>query len=268
MESTTVLVSNIVPTETPSTAASLSNFFSYCGEIDGLQISEIKEDGTVEAIVTFKNRSSLNTALVLNGTRMQDKKISIEVAPEGVHAISMVEQPPILDDNGDDVLQSNESGVPEPVTQTSVVASLLAAGYDLKNDALQKAVQFDEEHGLLDSIKQASASVTQSVDEFDEKFQISNKFDQIGQDVTNTINSVDEQFEISQRASAFGERASAFFGAAFESISTTVSEGATEAEHFISTNETLTTSINAVQEFGSSVGEKASNLVTQATESN
>eukprot|EP01130_Rhizamoeba_saxonica_P001768 TRINITY_DN1161_c0_g1_i4.p1 TRINITY_DN1161_c0_g1~~TRINITY_DN1161_c0_g1_i4.p1 ORF type:complete len:155 (-),score=40.52 TRINITY_DN1161_c0_g1_i4:328-756(-) len=135
-DGTTVIVDNIVPSVDPDTSTSLTNFFSYCGNIKGLEISDIDDNGTVQAIVTFEKRTALNTALILTGTKINDRKINIEIAPEGVVALG-----PVADIHSE--YEGEEPSDFEDRSQTSVIAGMMSAGFDLKEGALSKAIDFD-----------------------------------------------------------------------------------------------------------------------------
>eukprot|EP01130_Rhizamoeba_saxonica_P001544 TRINITY_DN1138_c0_g1_i3.p1 TRINITY_DN1138_c0_g1~~TRINITY_DN1138_c0_g1_i3.p1 ORF type:complete len:150 (-),score=41.11 TRINITY_DN1138_c0_g1_i3:467-916(-) len=83
----TIRVTNIVYVDDEvTTKVGLSTFFSYCGIIAGMEVSEPDEEGICEAVVTFEGSSAVRTALVLDGTKMNEKKLNIVIANEGVVA--------------------------------------------------------------------------------------------------------------------------------------------------------------------------------------
>jgi len=162
-ENKTVLVTNINISKDEDPVETLSNFFSYCGTITNLY-SEPSENGMFRAYITFEDVDSVKTALFVTGGNLNGQPIHIEVSPtsdvpvqtQGIHN----QPPPNTEDNtSHEYIRS----------MTSIVSSLLAAGYSLSNDAIAKAKEFDDQHGIVDKLMVTKNIVQNKFEELDEK---------------------------------------------------------------------------------------------------
>eukprot|EP01124_Arcella_intermedia_P006386 TRINITY_DN1375_c0_g1_i2.p1 TRINITY_DN1375_c0_g1~~TRINITY_DN1375_c0_g1_i2.p1 ORF type:complete len:220 (+),score=32.53 TRINITY_DN1375_c0_g1_i2:215-874(+) len=150
----------------------------------------------MQAIVTFQVAGAAKTSLLLENALINNRSIKIRLADQNVQ-----------------VPQEEESSSPSPPeaprTQTSVVASLLAKGYSLSEDAFKKAKDFDgsffpspslsplEQHQLARTLDQKFASFTSTVEEYDNTFHISQKGEQLGKTVMDKYREVDSTYDIS-----------------------------------------------------------------------
>lgn len=174
----TVKVSNI------STAAidkDIHEFFSFSGEIQYLEMQR-ETEATQIAYVTFKYPQGVETALLLTGATISGLSVSItpaenyQLPPDAL--LNMGSKPPSA---GSAAKKAEE-----------VVATMLAKGFSLGKDALNKAKALDEKHqlrsnasatvasidrkiGLTEKISMGTAVVNEKVKEMDEKFQVSEK---------------------------------------------------------------------------------------------
>lgn len=60
-------------------------------------------------------------------------------------------------------------------TKTSVIASLIAAGYSVGDDALKRAREYDDKHSISEHIKVGAQILKAKVDEIDQKLGITEK---------------------------------------------------------------------------------------------
>ncbi|GJP32120.1 hypothetical protein CLOM_g16652 [Closterium sp. NIES-68] len=95
----------------------------------------------------------------------------------------------------------------------SAVASLLASGYMLSKDALEKARALDERHGISQTASTSMAAVkektTATAAALDKKFNISEKISGASASVSSTFSSVDETYHVTSKAKAAAAAAEA-----------------------------------------------------------
>ncbi|KAJ4960266.1 hypothetical protein NE237_020176 [Protea cynaroides] len=178
----TVKVSNI------SLAASeqdIKEFFSFSGDIQYVEMQRESERSQL-AYVTFKDTLGADTAVLLSGATINDLSVSIkpvenyQLPPEAI---------PV------DLKPSNANLAVKKAED--VVSSMLARGFVLGKDALNKARAIDEQHHLTSN---ASATVVS----LDRRMGLSEKIS-IGTAVVNEkMSKVDEWFQVSEKTrSAF-----------------------------------------------------------------
>jgi len=193
---TSVYITNISASASEKT---VSDFFSFCGKIDKLFLKK-EENGTSSAVVQFETESAAKTALLLTNALIVDKPIT--VTPYSLN----VDQPStstILEENlvPDNKVTQRDFPVPdEQRTKTSVIASLIAAGYVLGQDTLGKAKDYDEKHNISLQAKVAVDMMKNKVQELDNQYKISEKAAAISQQATDKAKKIDEQYHISEKA--------------------------------------------------------------------
>ncbi|KAJ6796840.1 binding partner of ACD11 1-like [Iris pallida] len=175
MSMTTVKVSNI------SLSASIQDireFFSFSGDIVYVEMRS-ESDKSQIAYVTFKESQGADTAVLLSGATIVDLTVTVVLAenyqlPPEAYKSATVEGKSIALQNAEDVM-----------------SSMLARGFVLGKDALQRAKSFDERHGLTSN---ASATVAS----LDRRIGLSEKIS-LGTAVVNEkVREVDERFQVSQ----------------------------------------------------------------------
>ncbi|KAI3905068.1 hypothetical protein MKX01_017314 [Papaver californicum] len=147
----------------------IKEFFSFSGDIEYVEIQS-ENERCQNAYVTFKDPQGADTALLLSGATIVDLSVTITPAPD-------YELPP-------DALN--------PPAAEDVVSSMLAKGFILGKDAVNKAKAFDEKLqftssatakvvsldqkiGLTEKISMGTTVVNEKVKEMDQKFQVSEK---------------------------------------------------------------------------------------------
>jgi len=209
-----VTVTNISPSANEKT---VSDFFSFCGKITKLFLKKEEGKDTSAAIIQFETESAAKTALLLTNALIVDRPIT--VSPYG--AIPTTTPTPIpttttpmpypspvtmTTDPGsqippENITKRDYGDVPDDQrSKTSVVASLLAAGYVLANDALEKAKTIDEKHNLSTRAKATVDQIKVKVNEIDVQYGISDKATAMKNSVTETAKKLDSDYKISEKA--------------------------------------------------------------------
>ncbi|KAF6148524.1 hypothetical protein GIB67_042483 [Kingdonia uniflora] len=163
----------------------IKEFFSFSGDIEYVEMQSGNERSQI-AYVTFKDSQGAETALLLSGATIVDLSVTIAPAPEYQLPPSAT-APSVTYDNKDGT--GTESAVQKA---EDVVSTMIAKGFILGKDALNKAKTFDEKHqftstatakvasldkriGLSEKISMGTSAVNDKVKEMDQKFQASLK---------------------------------------------------------------------------------------------
>jgi len=212
LEIRSVTVTNISPSANEKT---VSDFFSFCGKITKLFLKKEEGKDTSAAIIQFETESAAKTALLLTNALIVDRPIT--VSPYGTLPTTTSTTPtPTTLPSPSPVTMTTDPGAqipPEKITsrdfgnvpddqrsKTSVIASLLAAGYTLANDALERAKAIDEKHNLSQRAKATVDQIKVKVNEIDVQYGISNKATAVKNSVTETAQKLDSDYKISEKA--------------------------------------------------------------------
>ncbi|KAG5118114.1 hypothetical protein JHK82_032534 [Glycine max] len=172
-----VKVSNISST---ATEQDLREFLAFPGKIEYIEMQSDKGNSQV-AYVTFSNPEGAETAVLLSGAVVCGQSLTIALAPDHALPASAATQTSNA--------ESGESGLRKA---EDVVTGLLAKGFILGKDALNRAKSFDERHqltstatakvvsldqkvGFTEKISAGTVIVNDKMKEMDEKFQVSEK---------------------------------------------------------------------------------------------
>ncbi|XP_042453568.1 binding partner of ACD11 1-like [Zingiber officinale] len=157
----------------------VQEFFSFSGDIDYVELQSESEN-TQCAYVTFKESQGAETAVLLTGATIVDRAVAVTPAPN-------YKLPPEAFRHS---LDGNPSATSVAVQKAEdVVSSMLAKGFVLSKDALQKAKSFDEQHQLLST---ASATVAS----LDKRIGLSEKLSTGMAMVSGKVREVDERFQV------------------------------------------------------------------------
>jgi len=164
----------------------------------------------------FETDSAAKTALLLTNALIVDRPITVVshsggAEPEVVQATTG-EQVSITDRN---------HTVPDAErTKTSVMASLIAAGYVLGADTISKARDLDEKHMFSLQLKVGAEQIKAKANEIDKQLHISETATAIKTGVVEKAKEVDEKLHISEKVGAAAtvakQQASAFAAKANE----------------------------------------------------
>ncbi|CAA0824751.1 RNA-binding (RRM/RBD/RNP motifs) family protein [Striga hermonthica] len=193
----TVKVSNV---SLGATEQDIQEFFSFSGIIEYVEIKSESERSQT-AFVTFKEPQGAETAVLLTGATIVDQAVNIALEPDYVlpHAASA---PSYASDD------KNTGGTASSAVQKAedVVSSMLAKGFILGKDALNKAKALDEKHQVI-------STATAKVASLDQKIGLSEKIT-IGASIVNDkVKEVDQKFQVS-------EKTKSAFAAAEQTVST------------------------------------------------
>jgi len=209
-----VFVTNISPNATEKT---VSDFFSFCGRITRLTLRNSAEGGSQEAVVVFETDSAAKTALLLTNALIVDRPITVVPHFPGTGE----EVPGITVEAGQPAITERQHVVSDAErTKTSVIASLIAAGYVLGSDTIGKARDLDEKHMISLQLKVGAEQIKAKANEIDKQLHISETASAIKTGVVEKAKEVDEKLHISEKvgaaATAAKQQASAFAAKANE----------------------------------------------------
>lgn len=133
---TTVYVKNV---GSQTDDKEIKDFFSFCGKISSIDITT--EGSLKSATVTFEKETAARTALLLNHTQLGGNEITVTGDD--------VSTPPHETVGGD----TNEADRDSILTQeekprSRILAEVLAHGYLVADQGLQKAIALDEQHNI------------------------------------------------------------------------------------------------------------------------
>ncbi|KAL2634651.1 hypothetical protein R1flu_006130 [Riccia fluitans] len=219
----------------------IRDFFSFSGEITHIELQR-EGDWSQVAYVTFKTAESLETALLLSGATIVDQAVSI-IPMEGY----------VLPHAGHEDAELHgevpHGAAPENKAQ-AVITEMLAKGYMLGKDAMSKAKEFDERHGL-------TATAAATVVSVDRKFGLTEKITAGTSAVNQQLKAVDEKYQVS------GKTKSAF-AVAEEKVSTAGS--AIMKNRYILTGASwMASTLSKVRQAAGEVGQKVREKVEGET---
>ncbi|KAL4607124.1 hypothetical protein ACB092_09G151900 [Castanea dentata] len=185
----------------------IHEFFSFSGEIEHIEIQrESSGKQSKTAFVTFKDPKALEIALLLSGATIVDQIVSITqadnyVAKRETQEVRLVDNalcaPPAENTS---TVEQDKSNLPNNGRMyvnraQDVVASMLAKGSAIGQDAMNKAKAFDEKHRLR-------ASASEKVVSFDRRVRLTEKLT-VGISVVNEkVKSVDQKLHVSDKTMA------------------------------------------------------------------
>ncbi|CAL9153202.1 unnamed protein product [Musa hybrid cultivar] len=236
----TVKVSNV---SLSATMQDIKEFFSFSGDIEYVEMQSADEWSQI-AYVTFKDSQGAETALLLSGATIVDLSVIIVPAPE-YQVPPAASSPPQKDDNA-----SSSAGSAVQKAE-DVVSSMLAKGFILGKDAVNKAKTFDEKHQLTST---ASARVAS----FDKKIGLSEKISTGTSAVGEKFKEMDQKFQVS-------EKTKSAFAAAEQKVSSAGS--AIMKNRYVFTGASwVTGAFNKVAKAASEVGSKTKEKVVAEQE--
>jgi hypothetical protein len=244
-----ILVTNIDPS---TTQATINDFFAFCGKIESLSMSQAS-DGTLQAVVVFESPTAAKTALLLNSALINERPITVQQA-------NLESEQRAKTDKQTEVVNKTNLPPPEQRSKTSVIASILAAGYKLSHDALEKAKQYDESIGFSETIKQKLQEGVSKVKEVDEKLGVSTKAKELGDKVNQTITGLDQKFGVTTTVSAVAETANDFVMGVSQRVTSAVDTVTDKALKYVTSNETIQAGVQKVRQLQDSVAQTVNQI--------
>jgi len=168
--STTVHVKNI---SGETSEKEVRDFFMFCGKISSLSVTpETNEKGGLQsATVTFEQETAAKTALLLDNTQLGPSQISVT----GAQSLSDLSGSRGSDGKDDEISQEDKP-------RSRIAAEMLAHGYVIGDNAIQRALALDQQHGI-------STRFQNALTQFDQRFK-----------ATETAQGLDQKYNITQRA--------------------------------------------------------------------
>lgn len=136
----------------------IRDFFSFCGKISSLTIDDSKAEATPTktATVTFEKETAAKTALLLDSTQLGPAQIHVSTGSStGTTSAKSGEH------EDDEVTQEDKP-------RSRIVAEYLAHGYVIGDQAIQRAIALDQQHGVSNKFLSA-------LQNFDQKFKVTDK---------------------------------------------------------------------------------------------
>lgn len=158
----TIIASHIPKTVT---SAKLSEFFSFCGKIKTINPIPSTDEKFQSIEVIFASDKAVHTALLLNDAELDGVPIQVTTAPRsGLPLYSSVAaggaSTAVAGDNkaqGDDVTHTGDNDYDdvsqEEKPKYAIMAQLLASGYVVSDQLIDKAIETDKEKGYSSKFK-------------------------------------------------------------------------------------------------------------------
>ncbi|XP_027356744.1 binding partner of ACD11 1-like [Abrus precatorius] len=177
-----VTVSNI---STGTTEQDLKEFLTFPGKIEYIEMkSDCDSFSSNVAYVTFSNSEGAETAVLLSGAVVCGQSITIDLAQDYVLPASAASEAEATE------TRNAETGGLRKAED--VVSSMLAKGFVLGKDALNRAKAFDEKHQL-------TSTATAKVVSLDQKVGLSEKISAGTVLVNDKVKEMDERFQVSEK---------------------------------------------------------------------
>ncbi|MBA0735965.1 hypothetical protein Gogos_019764 [Gossypium gossypioides] len=234
----TIKVSNI---SLEATERDIKEFFSFSGDIEYVEMQR-GDEGSQIAYITFKDLQGAETAVLLSGATIVGLSVSISLAPDYKLPPAAFTPPPATQNKtADSTIRKAED----------VVTGMLAKGFILGKDTINKAKTFDEKHQLTST---ASAKVAS----FDKKIGFTEKIQAGTTVITDKVKEMDQKFHVSEKTkSAFATAEQKASGAG----------SAIMKNKYISAGATwVTDAFNKVAKAAGDVGQKTKEKVGAAEE--
>ncbi|XP_074585821.1 binding partner of ACD11 1-like [Curcuma longa] len=166
-----------------ASAQDIKEFFSFSGDIEHVELQSADEWSQI-AYVTFRDSQGAETALLLSGATIVDLSVIVTPAPE--YQVPTVVSAP---EHNEAKATSGSGSVVQKAED--VVTTMLAKGFILGKDAVNKAKTFDEKHSLTSTASSRVAS-------FDNKIGLTDKISMGTSAVNERVKVVDEKLKVSQ----------------------------------------------------------------------
>ncbi|EKG20059.1 hypothetical protein MPH_02634 [Macrophomina phaseolina MS6] len=158
-----------------TTEKEVRDFFSFCGKIQSLSVTPTA-DGHQSATVTFEKETAAKTALLLDNTQLGPAQVKVTSA-KSFDDLAGGESPEHEGTKEEDIPQEHKP-------RGRIIAEYLAHGYVISDNAIERALALDKQHGV-------SNRFTTALKSFDEKYK-----------ATEKAQAVDSKYAISQKAGA------------------------------------------------------------------
>ncbi|KAL6911846.1 hypothetical protein ACP4OV_000651 [Aristida adscensionis] len=160
----------------------LSEFFSFSGDIVHVEMKGY-DDRAQFAYITFRDSQGAERAMLLTGATIADMSVIITPATDYQLPASVLA----------DLESKNAGGMQSALNKAEdVVSSMLAKGFVLGMDAVDKAKAFDEKHQL-------TSTATAKVSSLDRSMGLSHKFNTSTIVVNEKMKEMDEKYQVAEK---------------------------------------------------------------------
>jgi len=167
-----VHVFNISP---ESTEKKIVDFFQYCGDIIEYEIVEV-ENG-FEALLLFDKASSVDTAVLLNNSRIDDRNIIVKKYDDAVKEAAEAAEAAAADATPAAAPSSGASKLANFIADTMIKAETLSKSVDTKLGVTEKfqllveeskklGKSIDAKYGVSEKTAKATTAINTKIDEF------------------------------------------------------------------------------------------------------
>eukprot|EP01121_Diplochlamys_sp_Union-15-3_P001978 TRINITY_DN116_c0_g1_i2.p1 TRINITY_DN116_c0_g1~~TRINITY_DN116_c0_g1_i2.p1 ORF type:complete len:303 (+),score=73.24 TRINITY_DN116_c0_g1_i2:47-955(+) len=182
-----VVVTNISEKANEKT---VSDFFSFCGRISKLVLRS-DDHGHQTAVVHFETEEAARTALLLTNALIVDTPITVKAGDASIETHD--EKTKTFEGS-----KLSQQAAPTDASRSSIISSILSAGYKLGADVLQAAKDFDAKHGISSTISSGAEAIKHKVDEIDKQFKVSETASAIKNTAVDTVHAVDQKLGVSE----------------------------------------------------------------------
>jgi len=166
----------------------VNDFFSFCGKITNITITPVsaEPEASKSATITFEREAAAKTALLLDQTQLGASTVLVSAA----HNLDEIAGSDKTASHGDEPNFGADSDPLEKLRQenkprSTIFAELLSHGYVIGDQALQKGIELDKQHGILAKFQ---AYLNNALATLDQKFHASDK-----------AKAADEQYHITDK---------------------------------------------------------------------
>jgi len=159
----------------------VNDFFSFCGRISSLSLTPetSEKSSTQSATVTFEKETAAKTALLLDNTQLGPSQVHVTAA-QSLDQLSGSAKGTTA--KGADSSEDGAEVAQEDKPRSRIAAEMLAHGYVIGDNAIQRALALDQQHGI-------STRFTSALTQFDQRFK-----------ATETAQGLDQKYNITARA--------------------------------------------------------------------
>lgn len=148
-----VIVSNVAPSVT---AHKVEEFFAFCGTIDHVKELSKASNGSDRFQVVFTSPKALDTALLLHDAELDGQ--AIDVKEEKLPEYREVSGQKVDDNKVQSGVTSTGDSQYDDISQEekpklAILAQLLASGYKLSDDLIDRAITIDKNQGISSKFK-------------------------------------------------------------------------------------------------------------------
>nr|BAJ98581.1 predicted protein [Hordeum vulgare subsp. vulgare] len=173
----TVMVSNL---SLKAALRDVKEFFSFSGDLVHVEMQSGDELSQV-AYITFKDKQGAETAMLLTGATIVDMAVIVTPAPDYELPADVLA-----------ALEPKDAKSSALEKAEDIVGTMLAKGFILGRDALDKAKALDEKHQL-------TSTATARVSSFDKRIGLSEKIS-VGTSVVNDkVKEMDQKYLVSEK---------------------------------------------------------------------